>query len=428
MKLNVRNLAFESLVRCEREKRFYNLEINSVIEKNTLSDTDKSFYTALVYTVVEKEYLIDWLLTPFVKMPLSRLDFEVLVLLRLGAAQIFFFDRVPDHSACDETVKLVKASRVRSAAGLVNAVLRSLVREKDSCEKRIESAPVYIKYSMPEWIVSLWEKSYGKEKALEILEGFLKKVPVCIHTNTLKTTPSALLEKILAQGISAHLHPCHDKLIVIDDAVPPTELYGFDSGLFFVQGSASALAVKALSPTPDSLVFDVCACPGGKSFAAALALENRGEIHSFDLHKSKLSLVEKGAKRLGIDIISVEEHDARDEFSSFLGKVDFVIADVPCSGLGVISKKPDIKYKTPDDIKRLPEIQGAILENTSKLLKRGGVLLYSTCTLNRAENEDITNAFLLRHPDFSRKEGYPITYFPLDTTEDGFFVDIIIKD
>ncbi len=426
--MNVRRLAFDSLVRCDREGKFLNLEINSTLDKNPLSDNDKNLYTALVYTVAERKYLVDYLLSPLVKRPLEKLDLEILTALRLGVVQIFFFDRIPDHSACDEAVEIVKKSRCRSGAGLVNAVLRTLVRDKEENLVKISSAPLHVRYSMPEWIVSLWEKSYGKEKTVEILEGFMKKAPLSIHTNILRITPELLLSRILEQGYSAHIHPCHNEMIVLAEGANPTDLYGYDDGLFFVQGTASALAVKALSPTPESLVLDVCACPGGKSFAAAMCLENRGEIHSFDLHPSKLGLVEKGAERLGIDIISVCAHDAREEFSVFLDSADYVIADVPCSGLGVLSKKPDIRTKREEDIKRLPEIQFQILDNVSKTLKKGGVLLYSTCTLNRGENEDVTNRFLETREGYSRRSGFPVTYFPADVTEDGFFVDIIVKD
>ena len=426
--VSARRLAFESLVRSQKEKRFANLEINATIEKNALSDVDKSFYTALVYTVFEKEFLLDFLLEKYLKSPVSKLDVEVCAALRLGGAQIFFFDRVPDYSACFETVELVKKSRVRSSAGLVNAVLRSLVRDKEKLKKDIENASLGVKYSVPEWIVDLWREKYGEEKTIEILEGFSKRPPLSLRVNTLKTTSQELLLKLSENGVAAHASSVCDDIIVLDSSYSPTDLYGYEEGLFFVQGTASALAVKALSPKKESLVLDVCACPGGKSFAAAMALCNTGEIHSFDLHESKLSLIEKGAKRLGIDNIFTEAHDAREPFSEFESRADFVIADVPCSGLGVISKKPDIRQKNKADIERLPDIQKRILESAAKALKPGGVLLYSTCTLNPEENECVTNAFLKTCKGFSRRDGFPVTYFPGDVTEDGFFVDIIVKD
>lgn len=426
--MNTRALALKSLVKCDRDSKFANLEINSTLDKNPMSDSDRGLYTALVYGVLEREMLLDYVLSPYLKKTVSSLDPEVRCALRLGAVQIFFFDKIPDHAVCDETVEIIKKSPRRSASGLVNAVLRSLVREKDSVRKKIENAPLSVKYSLPEWILNLWQSSYGEEKTLEILEGFSGKAPLTLHANTLKTTAEALSRKFEGVGVSCHIHPRHPDLVVLDTNINPEKLEGFSEGLFFVQGSASALAVKALGLQPDSRVLDVCACPGGKSFAAALELENSGEIFSFDLHESKLSLISKGAEKLGITIIKSACHDAREDFGPLVGTADFVIADVPCSGLGVISKKPDIRKKSPEDIARLPEIQAAILENVSKTLKKGGKLLYSTCTLNCAENENITDKFLENHPEFKRAEGFPITYFPKDEIEDGFFSDVLIKE
>lgn len=426
-KKSARQLAYSSLLRCRKEARYANLEINAVLERETLSQADKGLYTALVYAVLERELLIDYIISDYVKLPIDKLDSEVRVALQLGAVQIFFFDKIPDHAVCDSTVELIKKSPKRSAATLVNAVLRAMIRDRKTIENKISKAPLHIKYSLPEWVISLWTECYGKEKAVEIAEGFSARAPLTLHTNTLKITPFELLEKISADGVHCRLHPLHSEMLVIEDNINPEKLYGFGEGLFFVQGTASALAVKALDIKPDSVVLDACACPGGKSFAAAMALENKGKIFSFDLHESKLGLIEKGAERLGISVIEVGAHDARESYGKLSEGVDFVIADVPCSGLGVISKKPDIRSKKPEDIARLPEIQYAILENVSSTLKKGGRLLYSTCTLNKAENEDITNKFLETHSGFVREKGYPVTYFPNNETEDGFFTDIIVK-
>ena len=423
---SARELAWASLIRCEKDSRFVNLEINATLKKNDLPEREKSLYTALVYASVEKEMLADTVLSPFLKKPVEKLDSEVRAALRLGCVQILFFDKLPDHAVCDSCVDIIKRSRCRSASGLVNAVLRGISADKDRILEKIENAPLSVKYSLPEWIITLWEKSYGKEKTLEILEGFSHKAPLVIHANTLKISPEALLGKIRESGILCEVHPSHPELIVVEGGAAE-DIPGYDEGLFFVQGSASALAVKALKLCRGARVFDVCACPGGKSFAAALEMGNEGEIYSFDLHKSKLSLVESGAHRLGINIIRAGVHDARESFGDYENTADFVIADVPCSGLGVISKKPDIRMKKESDIERLPEIQAAILENASRLLKKGGRLLYSTCNLNRCENEDITDAFLKKHTDFVRDKGFPKTYFPTGDIEDGFFTDVIVK-
>ncbi len=422
---SARLCALKSLVRCQKEKRYVNLEINAVLSTDTLNEQDKNLYTALVYGVTEKETLLDYIISPYVSRKYETLDVEVVTALRLGALQLFFFDNIPYHSACDETVECVKNTRCRSASGFVNGVLRSLLRESEKVEERIQNAPLGVKYSMPEWIIDLWKDGYGEEKTLEILKGFDKIPPLVLHTNVLKISPESLAEKINACGYRAEIHPLFSHLVRVFGCGGAEKICGFEEGLFFVQGTAAALAVKELEIYEGARVFDVCACPGGKSFATALHMKNKGEIFSCDIHESKIPLIEKGATRLGIDIIKTAVHDAREPFGD---TADFIIADVPCSGLGVISKKPDIRKKKKEDIERLPEIQYNILENCGNSVKRSGAILYSTCTLNPAENEEVTEKFLKTHPDFSRKKGFPKTFFPSTDVEDGFFVDILVKD
>ena len=425
-KTSVRLLALKSLVRCEKEKRFANLEINALLSKTSLTSADKKLYTALVYGVIEKEMMLDYIIAPYIKGEISRLDREVQTALRLGALQMFFFEKIPDYSVINETVEAVKSAGVRSASGLVNAVLRALAKNKAEICDKIKSAPMSVRYSMPEWIIDIYKSSYGEEKALEILEGFNTRPPITLHTNTLKISTDTLLARLLEDGFKAHVSELHEDIIVLDTGCAE-DITGFDEGLFFVQGIPSALCIKNLSPNPDAILVDTCACPGGKSFASAVQMKNRGKIYSFDIHSSKLSLITSGAERLGISIIETGERDAREDNSALFGKCDFVVVDAPCSGLGVISKKPDIRRKSYDDIKRLPEIQYDILKSASKLLKVGGRLLYSTCTLNKLENEDVTDKFLESCEGFERLSGFPKTYFPTEETGDGFFCDILTR-
>lgn len=426
-KINTRHIALASLVRCERDGSFLNLETDAVLKRHKLSEPDRKLYTALVAATQEKAILLDTVISQYVKKPLSSLDVEVLCALRLGAVQILFFDKIPDSAACDMTVDAVKKSRCRSASGLVNAVLRKISQDKDRLKQEAESAPAHIKYSMPEWIVNLWKKTYGEERTLSLLKCFSSPTPLTVHINTLKISPSQYGKMLEEKGVSFTPSSACAELFHLRSVGDIRELPGYSQGLFFVQGSASCLAVKALELKENERVCDVCACPGGKSFAASVEMRGRGDVYSFDLHENKLSLIEKGAQRLGIEIIHTSCHDARESFSQLEGTFDAVIADVPCSGLGVIAKKPDIRKKKESDVEKLPEIQYAILENASKLLKKGGRLLYSTCTLNPDENEKITETFLSQHGDFVRKNGFPKTYFPSEDVEDGFFADILIK-
>lgn len=414
---NPRRLAFDSLKKCAKDGKYSNLEVNTGLSRNSLDSRDKALYTALVYGVIEKSITLDHLISRFSRLPLEKLDADTLTSIRLGLYQIMYMDRIPDFSACDESVKLVP----HFSKAFVNAVLRTVLKNKGTLEKELATAPLSVKYSVPQWIIELWERGYGEEKALEILEGFTKNPPMTVRVNTLKTTAEEMLTHL-----DGRPHPELSDVIYSSGNVE--SLYGFDEGLFFVQGSNSRKAVSALKLKPGETVIDTCACPGGKSFSASMDMENRGKIYSFDLHANKLSLVQKGAERLGINIITAEVQNATSPREELLGKADAVICDVPCSGLGIIAKKPDIKYKNPEDIERLPQIQLGILTASSGYLKKGGRMVYSTCTLNPDENERVTEAFLETHSDFHRAEGFPQTAFPSEYSDDGFFYDLLIKD
>ncbi len=419
---DARRLAFDSLKKCEKDGKYSNLEVSASLNRQNLSSRDKALYTALVYGVIEKRITLDAVIKEFSSKEIEKLDKEVLTVLRLAFYQIMFMDKIPDHAVCDRSVRLIKEVGFSSSASFVNAVLRTALKNRDSFSKIISKNGDSAVYSIPEWIISLWRDGYGEEKTKELLFSFTKRPPTTLRVNTLKTDAKTLLEHIP----NAHPHP-KEKDIIILDSGGVEELYGYQEGLFFVQGTSSLTALKALKVKSGQRVIDVCSCPGGKSFSAAIEMENCGEVYSFDLHQNKLSLVDKGAKRLGIDIIKTKECDARKPFEELFSTADAVIADVTCSGLGIIAKKPDIKYKEKSEIERLPEIQYAILSSSAKYLKKGGRLLYSTCTLNPEENERVVDRFLKENPDFKR-EGSPTTIFAEDGFEDGFFYDILIKE
>lgn len=420
---NVRKLAFDSLKRCEKDGKYSNLEVSSLIVRSDLDPRDKGLFTALVYGVIEKRITLDALISAFSEKPLHKLDRDVVIALRLAIYQLKFMDRIPPHAAINESVELVKATPHRASASFVNAVLRTALKNKDRFDEILSECGKSALYSIPDWIIELWAKGYGEEESERLLTGFSSNPPVTLRVNTLKTSVDELTKKLSGK---VKPHPkVQDILILQGGSVE--ELEGFSDGLFFVQGTSSYTAVKTLSPKAGERVVDVCACPGGKSFSAAIEMGNVGELFSFDLHKNKLSLIDKGAKRLGIDIIRSDENNANTPKEELLGTADKVICDVPCSGLGIIAKKPDIKYKDKKEIERLPEIQLSILKNSSRYLKSGGRLLYSTCTLNPDENERITDAFLKENPNFKRA-GKPVTIFPDNGFEDGFFYDIIVKE
>ena len=292
-------------------------------------------------------------------------------------------------------------------------------------------------YGVPVSLCETFVGALGYNRAASALAGFCEKPPMTVRVNTQKTTPEQLTAELTAAGLTVlpSLY-ASTALRVPEGAITATE--AFQRGDFFVQDEASQLCVAALDARPDHIVADTCACPGSKSFGIALTMENRGEVHSFDLHKSKLSLIESGAQRLGLSIVTATERDARKPDPDLLGRCDRVLCDVPCSGLGVIAKKPEIRHKDLTESARLPAIQAAILEASAGYLKPGGVLVYSTCTILPAENGDVVTAFLAAHPEFEPfdftfpakdgtvsdivSEGGMVTLLPDENRTDGFFI------
>lgn len=419
--MNVRKAAYLSLMRCCKDNKFANLEIDSAIKKYDLSGADRSLYTVLVYGTIERQITLDYYLSHCTQKPLCGLDVEVLTVLRLSAYQILFLDRVPDHAAVNEGVELIKKQKP-SAKGFVNAVMRKLISIKGTL-KLPDNREEYlsVKYSVPRWIVAMWLDQYND--AEEILKGIDTPPTITLRTNTLVNTRQELMSKL--GNIPTEYTDTSPDGIHILRGISFEEIEELCQNGAYVQDEASQMAVRAVDPQPGELVIDSCCCPGGKTFGMAMCMENKGRIIALDLHKSKLSLVTKGALRLGIDIIEVREHNSKNTLSEFIAEADRVLCDVPCSGLGVIAKKPEARYKKQEDIDRLPEIQYEILKASSAYLKSGGVLVYSTCTLNKRENENVVDKFISEHTEYVLEE--MTTYFPKAGKTDGFFVAKIKK-
>ncbi len=452
---NPRVLALDTLIGVGKG-RYGNIAVDTVLRRANLTAPDKGLFTALVYGVLERQTTLDYLISRFSSRPLGELDERVLWTLRLGLYQLIYMDKIPDHAAVGETVALLP----RKTSGFANAILRSYLRfeatlGKDALRENTlrtpaewlsrfpdlkdsrEFPPEAVTYGIPASMWELFSTALGRERAEAVLSAFSRKPATTLRCNTLKATPSLLQESINALGlhIQGGLYLPH-ALRLDEGAV--TSLPGFDTGDFFVQDEASQLCVQALDAHPGDTVIDTCACPGSKSFGLAISMENKGALYAFDLHESKLSLIDSGAKRLGISIIQTAKRDARDPHPDLLGKADRVLCDVPCSGLGVIAKKPEIRHKDMSESARLPAIQADILEASSAYVKAGGVLVYSTCTLLPAENQEIVTAFLGRHPEFEPydfafsplsdgvapivSEDGMITLFPDQNATDGFFI------
>lgn len=433
-----RSAAVLSLNASLKNGKFVNLELDSAIKKYGFEDKDKTFFTRLLYGTVEKKLTLEYIVQKLSSTPVSKIQPLVMCILETGLYQIFYMDRVPDSAACNESTELVKQLCPKAYAGFVNALLRNAARNKDEILKEIENLPgtfgLSVRYSVPEWTVKLWQKDYGC--AEKILDALCTEVPhLTLRVNTMKISADELcthFDKSLRAAVTSQSN------ITVSSSASVKELYGYNEGLFFVQDTASTLVSSLINrdvfKTQKPIIADTCSCPGGKSFSAAINLGDECEIHSYDLHANRLKLVSDGAKRLGLKSISVKAADGRTGDPEFFGKADAAICDVPCSGLGVIAKKPDIRYKDLSDIERLPEVQLAILKTSANYVKRGGFIVYSTCTLRNAENNDVVNAFLSENGDFELcptglpgdKDGM-CTFLPHKTHTDGFFAAKLVK-
>ena len=433
--MKVREAAYLSLERCEKTDKFSNLELDSAIKKYGYIGDDRAFFTTLVYGVIERRITLDYVISVYSSKPLEKIEPKLMNILRLGAYQILFLDRTPDSAAVNESVELSKRYTHKGTSSFVNAVLRSIVRGKNNIPMPNEGSDEYlsVKYSLPTWLISLFRDNYGSDRVEGLLNGMNRSPSITLRVNTLKITKDELIRSLNESGTDCSPSEKCDSAVMLTSNTAVSDLTVLHDGLCFVQDEASQLCVKALGAKPNDFVIDTCSCPGGKSFGIALEMGNAGRLISLDLHESKLSLVENGAKKLGIEILKTEVHNGTKPNEELVGKADRVLCDVPCSGLGVIAKKPDLRHKSPEDIARLPEIQYKILVNGASYLKDGGTLVYSTCTLNKAENEDVVNRFLNEHPEFSPctdgmyENKAMITFFPDTHGTDGFFVAKFVK-
>lgn len=393
-----RRLAVRSLVKWEKAGKYVPLETASTISHANLSDPDRRLYTALVYGVVERAVTLDYIIDNFSARPSSELDPDVRAVLRLGLYQLIYMDRIPDHAAVSSSVEQVS----RKTSGFVNAVLRSFIRadKKYVLPDRDKELFAYlsVKYSVPSELCAFFADTFGDAEAERMLASFERDDRLCLRVNTLNLTADTAEAQILADGMECRRSNLSPEVLVLPHG--SEFLSGIDDGLWFVQDEASAAAVDVLAPTPGCVCIDMCAAPGGKTFSAAMHMHGEGTVYALDIHENKLSLIESGAKRLGLSCVRTAVGDARRPQSELLGVGDFVICDAPCSGLGVIAKKPDIRYRSLEEMKSLPQIQYDILCGAAMCVKPGGHLLYSTCTVVPAENDGVVSRFLAEHPEF----------------------------
>ena len=425
-----RNAALVLLEKCRRSGAWSDAALGSVLDAEGLEGRERAFAVALCYGVAQNRLLLDHVIGQCATTPLRKIEPKVLDILRITSYQLMLMDKVPAAAAVDSAVKLCKSLGYTRAAGFVNAVSRRVAEGAYAIPEGNDPTALSLRYSFPQWLAARLTALLGAEEAEAFCRCSNAPAPITLQTNTLKTDTPTLLKALQAQGLPAKLHPLVPDCILLQNgsvaAIPE-----FQKGHFYVQDAAAKLSVLAADPQKGQRILDVCAAPGGKSFAAAI-LSGGAEITACDLHEKKLARIQQGVQRLGIDGITLRAMDARQPCPAFHAHFDLVIADVPCSGLGVIRKKPDIRYKDPAELAGLPEVQSAILRNVSDYVRPGGTLLYSTCTVLPEENIDVVTGFLKENtsfspadftlPDGSKSSSGMLQLWPQRHGTDGFFI------
>jgi 16S rRNA (cytosine967-C5)-methyltransferase len=434
-----RSAALRALLRVEKENGYSNLVLDGALEGLPFGSRDRALATAIFYGVLEHRITLDYIIGLYSRIPVLKLSPAVREILRMGVYQIRYLERVPNSAAVNESVKLAKTNGETRAAGFINAVLRALLRGPD----RIKLPDAYkepIKYrsaafSCPEKLITFWQKAYGETCTDRILGSLLEKPDIFIRVNNTRISEEQLLERLGSEGVKAKRVLWPDNALRLKNPGEIRRLSCYQEGLFHVQDLSSQICCRILDPQPGERAIDVCAAPGGKTFTMAERMENRGEISAFDLYPARVRLVQKGACRLGLSIVRSAARNAAESESSPV-PADRVLCDVPCSGLGVIRRKPEIRYKFPSSIDSLPDLQYRILCRSSGLVKKGGMLVYSTCTLNPEENSGVADQFIRDNSDFEpfglplpesiRREiperDNQITLMPQMYGTDGFFI------
>ncbi len=440
---NPRFTAFNVLYKIENDNAYSNIALNNALKSDRLNPLDSSFASALVYGVLERQITLDYILRQYSKIPLRKIELKTKIILRLGILQLLFMDKVPESAAVNESVNLAKKLKLQKSSGFVNGVLRSITRAevKYTLPDKSDKIRYYaIKYSCPQELVALWFNSYGELNTEELLKNLNGRPKICARVNTLKTDKESLKNELSSQNVTTSDIPFLENALYLEHTGSIERLKSYLSGKFHIQDASSQLCIAALAPKPRQTMIDVCAAPGGKSFTAAEYMNDRGKIFSCDLYEHKLKLIESGARRLGIKSTVTLRRDAS-QSDIKLPIADRILCDVPCSGLGILSRKPEIRYKDNIIDNSLPDLQYKILCQSSQYLANGGRLAYSTCTLNPEENNKITERFLEEHPDFygidlnlpkeiSRaydEKPCEITLMPHTSGTDGFYFALFGK-
>ncbi|MDC7279805.1 16S rRNA (cytosine(967)-C(5))-methyltransferase RsmB [Butyrivibrio fibrisolvens] len=420
--INLREIAMETVIEILENGQFSHIYLKAVLDKyGYLEKNERAFLNRLVNGTVERKLQLDYIIDSFSKTKVKKMKPLIRTIMRLGVYEIYYMDAVPDSATCNEYVKLAKKRGFAGLSGFVNGVLRNISRKKGT----LEFEALSVKYSMPQWIVDKWTADYGKEKTEEILAGFLTPEELCIRVNLNKISRKDLAERLKGQGISIRICDTVDSACYISDYDSLTAIPEFNEGLFYVQDYSSQMVPFMAQVAAGQQVIDVCAAPGGKALHCGELVAD-GTVTARDLTEQKVALIQENISRTDATNVKAQQWDATVLDEESVRKYDTVIADLPCSGLGIIRKKPDIKYnQTEESLAELAKLQCQILDTVCQYVKDGGVLCYSTCTINKDENENQVENFLSSHKEF--KVDRMEQLFP-NEEHDGFFICVMKKN
>lgn len=428
---DARMTAAKLLMRMENSGSYSNILLDHALSASDLSERDKAFAAALFYGVTERQLTLDYVIEKNSNLPFAKLDKNAVTVLRTGLYQILYMPSVPESAAVNESVKLCKKLKLFHATGFVNGLLRGFIRNGKKIEfgGLSDEERLSVEFSCPKRLTEKWTAEYGAENARRILEASIGAPPIYARVNTMRVSEEELVRLLKKDGIKAEVFPRLSGCVKLEKTGDIEKSQAFKDGLFHIQDVSSQLCCLTLRPIVNETVIDICAAPGGKSFTMAELMGNNGRVISMDLYEQRVGLIAEGAQRLGLRIVEPRVNNAV-SFNGELPQADRVLCDVPCSCLGTIRRKPEIKYKD-EDVSELPRLQRAILEISARYVKAGGTLVYSTCTLSKAENEGVAEDFARSHDDFSPivqtlpyvgAENAPMrTFFPEKNGGDGFF-------
>lgn len=419
---NTRELALDMLLAIDRDGQYSHLVLRDVLDKyQYLSKQERAFLTRLTEGTVERMLTLDYVIDQFSKTKVKKMKPLIRELMRLSVYQIMYMDGVPDAAVCNEAVKLARKRGFSGLSGFVNGVLRSVARGWKDVTFQNES----VRYSVPEWIIDGWNADYGRDVTEKMLEAFMQPAKITVRTNTQKCTPEELKDRLSQEGVTVEAIEGISYAFALSGFDYLAGLGSFQDGWFYVQDISSMTVAHAADPKKGDYIIDVCAAPGGKSSHLAELLDGSGMVEARDLTEYKVGLIEENILRHDLHNMNAVQQDATLFDEASVEKADILICDLPCSGLGVIGRKSDIRYKmTAEKAHDLAVLQQEMLDTVWKYVKRGGKLIYSTCTIHKEENEDNVAAFLQKHPQFTLVEQRQI--FPMEGS-DGFFVAKMIR-